>query len=506
MAGRLQEDQGRDRTVNDRSKVQFLLALLAALVWVPLPLVAQDPVSPLSLTLPDAVRGALEQSRDVRDARLELEVAKSQVTEAWGNVYPSLTLNASYSRNLTAAKSFLPAIIFDPDADPDEQIAVQFGSDNQWNSTLSLEQPLFQAQAFIGVGAASRFRTLQEEILRASSQAVATRVRLAFYDLLLAQEQARLTGNSVDRVQESLAEAQALARAGLASEYEVLRLQVEVANLEPVLRQALNAVEQNRRVLAVELDLDPAAPLVVEGSLATLDFEDESRNSPANQAIVQFVGAGVPARLSDAEVEAWAASRSEIRQLELTESLRMAELRAEQANWFPEISLVGTYQVAAQQNGDPVFFGRDETERFTARSVGINLSWTLFNGFRREARISQRRSQVRQASTRRELAMDVAESSFRSILDQVDEARLRVQGQKLAVEQAQRGYEIASAQFREGLGSRLELTDAEVALRQSEFNYAQAVYDALAARARLDEAAGIVPGVDFPLGAGVGSQ
>lgn len=492
--------------MNHRSKAQLLLGLLSGLVVFPAGLLGQDPQPPLSLTLPDAVRAALEQSRDVRDARLELEVAKSQVTEAWGNVYPSLSLNASYSRNLSAAKSFLPAIIFDPDADPDEQIAVQFGSDNQWNSTLSLEQPLFQAQAFIGVGAASRFRALQEEVLRASSQAVATRVRLAFYDLLLAQEQARLTGNSVERVRESLSEAEALARAGLASEYEVLRLRVEVANLEPVLRQALNAVEQNRRALAVELDLDPDAPLVVEGSLATLDLDDPSLNTPANEAIVQFVGAGVPEELGEAEVAAWVASRSEVRQLEITETLRLAELRAEQANWFPEISLVGNYQVAAQQNGDPVFFGRDETERFTASSVGINLSWTLFNGFGREARISQRRSQLRQASTRKELAVDVAESSFRSILDQVDEARLRVQGQKLAVEQAQRGYEIASAQFREGLGSRLELTDAEVALRQSEFNYAQAVYDALAARARLDEAVGIVPGVDLPVGAVVGSR
>jgi hypothetical protein len=47
------------------------------------------------------------------------------------------------------------------------------------------------------------------------------------------------------------------------------------------------------------------------------------------------------------------------------------------------------------------------------------------------------------------------------------------------VVQAGRGFEIASAQYREGLSSQLELTDAEVALRQSEYNYAQAVYDYL---------------------------
>ena len=57
-------------------------------------------------------------------------------------------------------------------------------------------------------------------------------------------------------------------------------------------------------------------------------------------------------------------------------------------------------------------------------------------------------------------------------------------------------FEIASAQYREGLGSQLELTDSEVALRESEFNYAQAAYDFLVAQANLDLAVGSVPMVD----------
>ena len=76
----------------------------------------------------------------------------------------------------------------------------------------------------------------------------------------------------------------------------------------------------------------------------------------------------------------------------------------------------------------------------------------------------------------------------------------------MAVDQAQRGYEIASAQYREGLGSQLELTDAEVALRQSEFNYAQAVFDYLVARAQLDQATGSVPMVDVTPAAMAGFQ
>ena len=95
---------------------------------------------------------------------------------------------------------------------------------------------------------------------------------------------------------------------------------------------------------------------------------------------------------------------------------------------------------------------------------------------------------------------DQVVSEVRTLVDLADEAYLRASGQGLAVQQARRGFEIASAQYREGLGSQLELTDAEVALRQSEFNYAQAVYDYLVARAELDQATGRVPLVDVELG------
>jgi outer membrane protein len=85
------------------------------------------------------------------------------------------------------------------------------------------------------------------------------------------------------------------------------------------------------------------------------------------------------------------------------------------------------------------------------------------------------------------------ENQVRTLHGEVRESLSRAGAQAHARRQAQRGYQIASAQYREGIGSRLELTDAEVALRQSEFNYAQAVYDYLRARARLDEAVGTVP-------------
>ncbi len=68
-----------------------------------------------------------------------------------------------------------------------------------------------------------------------------------------------------------------------------------------------------------------------------------------------------------------------------------------------------------------------------------------------------------------------------------------MESQRRAVAQAQRGFDIVSTEYREGVGSQLQITDAENALRESEFNYARAVYDYLVARTTLDAAIGTVP-------------
>jgi outer membrane protein len=480
------------------------LAFLAALS-LPASVEAQPPVARPTgavaardtLTLERAIRIALEQNREVRAAELALEEAGYMAAEAWSSVYPSIDLNASYTRNITPAVSFLPAQIFNPSAPEGEFVRVQFGADNAWNSTFSLEQPLFQARAFLGVGAAGRFKSLQEEVLRGATQAVVTRVRIAYYDVLLGQEQARLLESSVGRVRESLREAQAMLRAGLASEYDVLRLEVELANLEPNLRRADNSVTQARRNLAVELGLPGLEPAGVAGTLVELDLESIEGNTAPNRTVLEVGGlpAGAALPSTDAIVTMAQEERSDIRQLELTRSLRRTELRVEQLEYAPQISLFGNYSINAQQNGAPRFFGSNSMERSYGRLAGISVSMPIFTGFRENARIGQRRAVVRSVEAQMELARDRAEAQVRTLVDRVEEAAERARGQRLAVRQATRGFEIAGAQFREGLGGQLERTDAEVALRQSEFNYAQAVYDYLVARAQLDEAVGRAPGV-----------
>ena len=445
-------------------------------------------------TLQGAVRMALDQNEDLRGARFGLEVAQEQASEARSDLFPKIDFNASYARNLKVAENFLPAFIFDPTADPDELIPVRFGADNIWSTSVTVEQALFKPSVFVALGAAGRFENFEQETLRGRTQGIVTQVRVLYYGLLLAQEQARLVGNSVERVRKSLHDTRALNKAGFAADYDVLRLEVELGNLEPNLFRARNSVAQARRALGVELALDDLDGVRVAGSLAEMDLDDLYANSPENREILGFSNWATEP-LTEGVVRAAREGRSDLRQLFFSEQLRQSELSLERVQYLPEIVLFGSYGILAQQNGNPAFFG-ESNQRTYSSQAGIRITWPLFSGFSKDARIDQRRASLRRAEAVSRVARARADSEVETIWDQMLEARSRADAQRSAVQQARRGFEIASAQYREGLGSHLELTDSEVALRQSEFNYAQAAYDFLVAQANLDLAVGSVPMVD----------
>jgi outer membrane protein len=475
-------------------------ALVVAAAAVAAPAGAQESGEALPrVTLGAAVRQALAENRELEAARYELAGARGAVREAWSNVFPTVNLVSNYTRNLEVPVSFLPARLMDPNAPEDQLVPVRFGTDNVWYGQLRLEQPVFQAAAFIGVGAAARYRALTEEAVRGATHQVVTRTRLSFLDVLVAEESARLQLESVRRVREALEQSRAMFRAGLASEYDVLRMEVELANLEPGLRRSDDALAAARRTLAVQLGYRADEPVSAAGSLSEVDLSRPEGGSAGTRELVAFAGVDHAAvQDEDALVDAALRNRSDLRQVRLTRDLHVAQLRAEQSEYLPRLAFFGTWNRTVQEGGAPNFFGRGDplSAGATGQQVGLQFSMPLFSGLARPARVDQRRAELRQVEVQERQATEQVRNQVRTLAARVREARERAEAQLRATGQARRGYEIARVQFREGLGSRLELTDAEVALRASEFNYAQAVYDYLVARAQLDEAVGMVPGVE----------
>lgn len=456
-------------------RVRTGLAAILTLLAGSLPLTGQsmDTASQQGvLTLEQALTAALAQNQLLAGARWNVDVAQARLREAWGSMLPAMTFSASYTRNLEVPQFFLPAIFFDTAASPGDVMPVQAGSDNSWYAQARADQPLFDAVYLLGVGAAGRYRALQEETVRGESQQVATTTRLSYYGVLLAQEQYRLMSNSVQRVEQVLEETRRLHEAGMASEYDVLRLEVELANLQPNLTRSANAADAARRTLAVAMGEPSLERVRLAGSLLSIDL-------PAPPAAERLAGAQE--------------NRSDLRQLALTRDLRETERKVEQSQYLPHVSVFWTWTTQGQGNGRIAWFG---DFHYTANAIGLEVSMPLFAGMQRPARLDRLGAVVRQAEAQLAYAREQAANEVQTLLDQARESYDRAVAQRQAVGQAERGYSIARKEYGAGLGSQLQVTDAELALRQSEFNYAQAVYDYLSARARLDAAIGDVPLVD----------
>ena len=453
---------------------------------------AQDTAVPLRTAMSEA----LVNSRTVTDAEYNLRIADQQVREAWASAMPEISGYASYTRNLLK-----PKLVFEnPVTGEEEEFSI--GLDNTWDLGFSATQPLFEYSVFVGVGAASRYRALEEERLRGTTQQVVTAVRQAYFDALLSESELRLLEQSIERVRQTLEETRALYRAGLTSEYDVLRLEVEYANVAANLQRARNAVAAAKRTLLVEMGYDPDESVALEGSLEDVDPETLEANTAENIELIAL--AGVPGVLESAIADLLQASdeyRTDLRQLRANIRLEEARVQVEKSEFVPRLSLFGNYNMTVQDNGSLNFFGYDQGYRINTSAVGVRLDVPIFQGFRRFARVAQAQAMVRQNETRLERAVQDATNEVRTLFAAVGEARERARSQHQAVAQAERGYEIASVEYREGIGSQLQMTDAEEALRQAQFNYARAVYDFLTARALLELAIGMVPDTpeDFPV-------
>ncbi|MBT8479520.1 MAG: TolC family protein [Gemmatimonadetes bacterium] len=448
-------------------------------------------------TLESAVSIALRNNRQLAVSQYDLDVANKQVSEAYGALFPEIDGFASMQRNLEIPSAFLPRIFIDPDADPDDLIAVTFGADNQWNAGLTLNQALFDAGVFVGVGTAGSFRNLAREALRGSAQGVATTTRIAYLNVLLAQEAVRVTQNSIERVRQTLEETRALNRAGLASDYDVLRLEVQLANIEPNLRRAQNEVDEARRVLAIEMGLGEMASAAAFGELHQIDLSEGAVNTEDNVALLVFAGVPEAAMAGYDDLESVALSnRTDLQQARLQRDLEEARVKYERTQLFPTLSGFFTWGLQAQENGALNFFGENPDQRFTTSAVGVQIDVPLFSGTRRWNRVEQRKIGVRQAEERIGDLRQRAANEVETVLSNLTESRSRAEAQRQAVTQAQRGFDIVTTEYLAGTQPRLEVTEAELALRQAEQNYALAIYDYLVAQAQLDLAVGVVPAVD----------
>ena len=472
--------------------IMFSILPVGALQAQPLDSLQQEQ----TLSLSEAIQVALANNTEIKRSLLSLEDANAQVRRAWSNVLPDVSSSATYTRNLEVPVNFVPARFFDPEAPADELVPLQFGTDNTWQGGISVEQTLFSGESFVAISSSKVFKAAQAESLRATTQEIVTQTRLAYYNVLVAREQLRLQQATIRRLEENLKENQARYEAGLIDEYEVLQVQVQLKNQEPQRIQQEYAVDQAYRELKVILGVPLEISFALQGDLSTFNITARQAEEAKNKDLKQ-VDRMTPFQFADREAMFDLAFdlRGDIRVLETQTELQEREIRAIKSRFLPTLSANYSLNWNAAQSGTPTFFGTPET-RARSQTLALTFSLPLFQGFERTANLTIAEIARKDLEEQQRAAKRSAKNEILSAREALQQARETAPARQEALDLAREGYERAQARLENGLGSQLDVSNAQLQLREAELNYAQMVYDYLAAKARYDQAVGLVPYVD----------
>lgn len=417
----------------------------------------------ISVDLNTAIDLAVENNESYLIAKKEQERANSQIIEAASGALPQLTGGLSYLRNWEPS-----TVVFEFNGVP---TTLKTGTDNIYSADLTLNQPLYSGgKTWAALKIARLYKDLSRETVRAAAQDLKVQVYNGFFGAVLAGEVNRVTTHSLELARENLDVVDKMFSQGMASEYDLLRARVEVANLQP----AVTKSKTNREVAVSALK-----------NLLGIKAEDElllDTDFDSTQFIIP------PLDMSGSEEEL-IENRPEIKISRYTSAGRKKAISLSTAGYKPSLNFRTTLQYQAQFDEGNLF---DQTWYRSLNSF-LELKIPIFDSWKtpsrvRQAKIDYSQSVLQQEATRKAMILDLEQSYGKYI-----EARENLSAQGDAVELAKRGLDIAGVRFENGVGTQLEVSDARLQLQIAEINKATAFYDLAVSYAKLMRALGRDP-------------
>lgn len=468
-----------------RRRGRFCVAIIAALAvtsaagaqvsGTPLSRSERLATDTLTLTFDTAVQRALREGEEVRSANASLDIASAQIGVARSTGLPQLRLNSGYNQVVENARATI--------------VGAVFGQAYTYTANAQLSQPLFLGgRVLAGSKAAGAVRGAARANTAEVRGQVVVDVERAYLNALFTRRLIQIQEQNLALADQRVAQTQQLETAGRASRYDVLRLKVERANLEPAVVQAQNdyalAVLNLRRLVNVPAE----RPIVLTSELDTLSL----RRLLATVDTSPMVG----------DV------RAAVRAAELTRTAREAGVRVARADLLPSITatLTSGFLALPGSNGLPTVGGSSSTANcapgsapgracqnngwFTDRSFGFQFSWPLFDGLRTKANIENAHALVDQSSIQLALVREQVALEGAASRAEFGRARTLFDARRETVAEASEAYGLAVLRNTRGVGTVLDVSDAQLNLVRAQVNAARAIYDVFLAAAELARATG----------------
>ncbi len=445
-------------------KKYLLLLALVGLSAFQLP--AQQLVE---LKLADALAYALENNPSVKNARLELLISKATIKETTSRGLPQINGAYNLDYNPRIPVVFLPnQPPFGDPSNPSDVIPARFGVSYSSGLGVTVSQMVFDGSFFVGLRAAKTLLELTNKDLKKAEIDVVENVEKAYFGVLVNQQRIRLAEVNLSRIDTLLKETTALQEAGFVEKLDVSRVQVQRNNSYTQFQRSQTALAISKQLLKLQLGMPLDYEVILAESLEEL--------SPKEETLALLGKEG--------------AERIELEQMSTQLSLVGLDLKNNMSQYMPKIDFVGnTRRSGAGNELDRVF---NKSNWFGSSLVGVSMSIPIFDGFGKAARIQKNRVQINQLENQRSFLKEsfknelyAAKANLRNDLSllEVQEANLKL---------ANEVYQIARIKYKEGVGSNLEVVEADAALIQAEINYLGAIYDGLISKINLEKALGLL--------------
>ncbi len=429
----------------------FLIALL-----VPFALFAQSQ----SFSLQEAMEYGLKNNAQIQSAELDVQDAQITVNNRIASGLPQVDASIDYQNFFKLPTSLIPAEFFG--GEPGQFIPVQFGTEQNMTAQISASQLLFNGAWLVGISAAKEYAALVQKQSRLAETEVKKNVETAYYSVLIAKEFEKLLQKNIDNLNAVFFEVSEMQKQGFVESIDVDRLTMSKITLEGQLENATRQTQMANNFLKYSMGIDMATNIELTDTLGSI--------TEVNMSGTNYL------------------SRPEFSILQSTVTLNELNVKVNKAMYLPTLVAYGSYSQNAQRNSFNFLDGDEEW--FETGLFGLTLSIPVFSGMERRtgvqaAEIALQKAQLQQQNATQGILLEV-EKAKTDYLNAENDFNV----QKQNIELAQRIYNTALIKYREGVGSSLELNNAESTLYQEQGNYVSAMFALLNAKTALNKSLG----------------
>ena len=417
-------------------------------------------------SLKQAVDYAIAHQVQVKNSQIDLQNANAKVNEIRAMGLPQVNGSLSLTNNLILQRVFIPARIFNPAAAEGELIAAKFGVDNAGFANVGLSQLVFDGTYLLGLKASSVYKDLAVKSITQSKQQVAENVTKAYYGILVNEKRQSLLALNVARLDTLLKETRELNKQGFVEKIDVQRLDVQANNLRTELDNVNRLQELSYSLLKFQMGFPMEEPIKLSETLEKVELATFNLNAAGDFNY---------------------SNRIEYSILQTQENLAELDLKSIKAGYLPRLLLNANYGYNAGANG---FSDLVTKPWFDNAAVTVALQIPIFDGYSKKYRAIQSANnlqKVRQSYSLLKSSIDLQRSQASITMKNALES---MKEQKANLELANEISRVTRVKYQNGVGSNLEVLNAETSIKESQANYFTALYNALIAKVEVEKANG----------------